>query len=292
MARGKKYSDEIKERAFALLATSNNVQVVADTLGLPYNTVKTWEKKFLMRNSECEMRNNDGEFVKVRDENAGAQARDLKTGNEVGFVNDEVYEAEKRNDYSSTAKNGKKLSTSEFCEAKLDKAQEKSTSNSNAGACSVPRLAEARSRSEENDTQSFSNIRTPLRYLTREGDEAHDEGTDVSALSELRKRRKAEFVDRAWKMLERSQILLERRINRAYEQEDKIDAIIRLIGERGGADKLTQTDRNELYKVLGEIKLESTRSLSTLLGTLYDKQALAAKEPTVNVGGVLKFEDL
>ena len=205
MARGKKYSDEIKERAFALLATSNNVQVVADTLGLPYNTVKTWEKKML-----------EGEFVKVRDENAGAQARELNTGYEVGFVNDEVYE----------------------------------------------------------------------------DNEQHNEGTDVSALSELRNKKKAEFVDRAWKMLERSQILLERRIDRAYEQEDKIDAIIRLIGERGGADKLTQTDRNELYKVLGEIKLESTRSLSTLLGTLYDKQALAAKEPTVNVGGVLKFEDL
>ena len=206
MARGKKYSDEIKERAFALLATSNNVQVVADTLGLPYNTVKTWEKKML-----------EGDFVKVRDENAGAQARELNTGYEVGFVNDEVYEAH---------------------------------------------------------------------------DEAHDEGADVSALSELRNKKKMEFVDRAWKMLERAQILLERRINRAYEQEDKIDAIIRIIGERGGADKLTQTDRNELYKVLGEIKLESTRSLSTLLGTLYDKQALAAKEPTVNVGGVLKFEDL
>ena len=221
MARGKKYSDEIKERAFALLATSNNVQVVADTLGLPYNTVKTWEKKFLMRNSECEMRNNDGEFVKVRDENAGAQARELEAGSEVQFVSNEVY--------------------------------------------------------EENNEVS---------------DEAIRDGLEPTTLNELRNQKKAEFVDRAWKMLERSQILLERRINRAYEQEDKIDAIIRLIGERGGADKLTQTDRNELYKVLGEIKLESTRSLSTLLGTLYDKQALAAKEPTVNVGGVLKFEDL
>lgn len=47
MARGKKYNDDIKEKAFALLACNNNAQVVADKLGLPYTTVKGWEKKWI-----------------------------------------------------------------------------------------------------------------------------------------------------------------------------------------------------------------------------------------------------
>lgn len=49
MAKGQKYNDDIKEQAFALLATNNNCQYVADKLGLPYTTVKTWEKQFLAK---------------------------------------------------------------------------------------------------------------------------------------------------------------------------------------------------------------------------------------------------
>lgn len=52
MARGQKYNDDIKEKAFALLAVNNNVQEVAKQLDLPYNTVKTWEKKFLKEAEE------------------------------------------------------------------------------------------------------------------------------------------------------------------------------------------------------------------------------------------------
>lgn len=210
MARGKKYSDEIKERAFALLATSNNTQAVADALGLPYNTVKTWEKKFL-----------SGEFVKPRSENAGAQARELKAGSEVQFVSNEVYE----------------------------------------------------------DNNEVS-------------DEAIRDGLEPATLNELRNQKKAEFVNRAWGMLERTQILLERRIVRAEQNEAAIDKIVKLIEQKGATDGLNQTERNALYRELSELKLESAKSLAVLLGTLYDKQALAAKEPTVNVGGAIKFEDL
>lgn len=54
MAQGKKYGDDIKERAYALLATGDNVQVVADKLRLPYSTVKTWYNKWLKDGDEKE----------------------------------------------------------------------------------------------------------------------------------------------------------------------------------------------------------------------------------------------
>ena len=56
MAKGKKYNDDIKEKAFALLACNNNAQVVADKLGLPYTTVKTWEKNWIRQAQEREAR--------------------------------------------------------------------------------------------------------------------------------------------------------------------------------------------------------------------------------------------
>ena len=50
MAQGKKYNDDVKERAFALLACNNSVAYVAKELDLPYSTVKTWEKNFFAQN--------------------------------------------------------------------------------------------------------------------------------------------------------------------------------------------------------------------------------------------------
>ena len=49
-----------------------------------------------------------------------------------------------------------------------------------------------------------------------------------------------------------------------------------------------------LYSKISAIKIENVRELSTVLGTLYDKQALANKEATAIVEGdikVKKFED-
>ena len=52
MAKGKKYSDEIREAAYALLATGDNVQAVAEKLNLPYTTVKTWYDRWIKTDSK------------------------------------------------------------------------------------------------------------------------------------------------------------------------------------------------------------------------------------------------
>ena len=58
---------------------------------------------------------------------------------------------------------------------------------------------------------------------------------------------------------------------------------------------LTSQQRQALYMKLAKIKVDDVKSLATVLGTLYDKQALANKEATTIVEGnitVRKFEDL
>lgn len=181
--RGSKYSDEIKEQAFALLAINNNVQAVADALKIPRTTVNTWKKEW----------------------------------------------------------------EREDCTSDVDK----------------------------NDTSGTE----------------QEKKTQASKLAELRQRKKEEFVDKAWGMLERTQRLLERRIKRAEAYERDIDKLVDEVKKLPG---LNQTERNALFTKLSEIKLESAKSLAVLLGTLYDKQALAAKEPTMNVGGGIthRWEEL
>lgn len=46
MAKGQKYNDDIKEKAYALLACNNNVSYVAEKLGLPRTTVKSWKEAY------------------------------------------------------------------------------------------------------------------------------------------------------------------------------------------------------------------------------------------------------
>lgn len=168
--RGKKFNDDIKEKALALLATNNNAKFVADKLGLKYTTVKTWEKKFLEQ---------------------------ANTG---------------------------------------DVPQEKN-------------------------------------------------------LVALRNKKKAEFVDNAWEIIEKTQSLLMKRIERALESEDKIDQLLEEILLLDNKD-LSQEQRKSLYRKISTIKVEDVGKIATVLGTIYDKQALASNEPTSRVEGSLRLEDL
>lgn len=180
MAQGKKYNDDIKEKAYALLACNNNAQVVADELGIPYTTVKTWEKKWVKQ----------------------AQGRAEATGETVT---------------------------------------------------------------------------------------KHDEDN----LIELRKKKKAEFVEDAWGLIGKIRTLLERRIDRALDSEDILDELVEEITKLDNK-QLTDAQRKALYSKMHSIKIESAKELAVVLGTLYDKQALANKEATAIVEGNIsfkKFED-
>ncbi len=178
MARGKRIDGEIREQAFALMATNHGAAYVADKLKIPYSTVKTWEKNWL---SEA-----------------------------------------KRNADKGGGKKGKKN------------------------------------------------------------------------LEELRNEKKESFVFSAWRSIEKATNLLEHRIDRALFNEMALDKLLEIALD-ADISKLSQTEKNAICAKLASLKLESTRELSTVIGTLYDKQALANQEPTVNVGGELglrKFEDM
>lgn len=169
MAKGQKYNDDIKERAFALLAVNNSVSYVARELGLPRSTVKSWKEAY-------------------------------------------------------------------------DREAEKS-------------------------------------------------GEDT--IAKLRQKKKEEFVDNAWGLIGKAQTLLERRLDRAIEGEDEIDALVDEITQLDHK-QLTDSQRKALYSRIAAIKVESVKELAVVLGTLYDKQALANKEATAIVEGsvaIKKFED-
>lgn len=121
--------------------------------------------------------------------------------------------------------------------------------------------------------------------------EAEKGGEDT--IAKLRKKKKEDFINDAWKLIDLSKGVLEKRLTRARDNEEALDELVDEICKLD-YKTLTSQQRQALYMKLAKIKVEDVKSLATVLGTLYDKQALANKEATAIVEGsitVKKFED-
>lgn len=121
--------------------------------------------------------------------------------------------------------------------------------------------------------------------------EAEKGGEDT--IAKLRQKKKEDFINDAWKLIDLSKGVLEKRLTRARDNEEALDELVDEICKLD-YKTLTSQQRQALYMKLAKIKVEDVKSLATVLGTLYDKQALANKEATAIVEGsitVKKFED-
>ena len=97
----------------------------------------------------------------------------------------------------------------------------------------------------------------------------------------LRTKKKEEFVNSAWNIIEKANRLIERKIDRALSIEDDIDSII----SKAKKNKdLAKEDFILLTKSINKLGIDNIGQVSTVIGTLYDKQALINKEATVNHG--------
>ena len=107
-----------------------------------------------------------------------------------------------------------------------------------------------------------------------------------NSLVKLREEKKKGFVDDAWNIIGKAQTLLERRLARAIEHEDEVDKLIEAVQGEDLPDKAKQA----LISKLRVIRVDDMREIATVLGTIYDKQALANKEATSIVEGGIQVE--
>lgn len=134
------------------------------------------------------------------------------------------------------------------------------------------------------------------RSTVKSWKEAFDKEAEASGednIAKLRQKKKEDFINDAWKLIDLSKGVLEKRLTRARDNEEALDELVDEICKLD-YKTLTSQQRQSLYMKLAKIKVEDVKSLATVLGTLYDKQALANKEATAIVEGsitVKKFED-
>ncbi len=106
---------------------------------------------------------------------------------------------------------------------------------------------------------------------------------------ELRNKKKEEFVEKAWKIIEKANKLIEKKLDRALSASDDIEVIMK---KAKGNESLDKDDFVSLTKNINKLGIENIGQVSTVIGTLYDKQALINKEATVNHGADASLEEV
>lgn len=96
---------------------------------------------------------------------------------------------------------------------------------------------------------------------------------------ELRAEKKRGFIESANTIIDKGMQIMDRRFTRALEQEEEIDGLIGIVSD---ADDVSDKEKNDIARKLSALQLHDIKALTTAIGTLYDKRALAQGESTDN----------
>ena len=100
---------------------------------------------------------------------------------------------------------------------------------------------------------------------------------------ELRRQKEDEFADKATEIINKGLLLLNRRLNRAIEEEETLDDLIEQI-EMMSDDEMSYQQKVSTINKIKQLQLQNMKDITTTVGTLYDKRALSRGEMTQNVG--------
>ena len=117
-----------------------------------------------------------------------------------------------------------------------------------------------------------------------------DKNKDKPEFVKLRNEKMNEFSSRASEIIQKGLTLLNKRLDRAIASEEDLDI---LIDEIYATDKeeLSQDEKNRLITKIKALQLQDIKAITTAIGTLYDKKALADGKATDNVSVSIKLPE-
>ncbi len=113
---------------------------------------------------------------------------------------------------------------------------------------------------------------------------------DGRTFEELRTLNQERFIADAGEIVGMSQQLMKHYLDYAIVNRPKVERAIEVLCALG--ERISPQELRACVRVLTEMKLPDIGKLSSVMGTMYDKRALARGEPTENLGGTIKFEDM
>ena len=109
---------------------------------------------------------------------------------------------------------------------------------------------------------------------------------DKDEYAEYRREVKKGFIETASKAIENGAELINRRMETALKHQQELD---RLLDDVAKDDEMTATQKKELLAKIRSIELHKLSEISTAIGTLYDKRALAQGQSTENTTVEIKM---
>jgi hypothetical protein len=108
-----------------------------------------------------------------------------------------------------------------------------------------------------------------------------DDNREKPEFAKLCEEKRDEFVEKADKIIYKATELLERRLDTALESQDELEDMIQEIWDAGD-NEIKGAKKKAMINKLSRLQLNALNEITTALGTMYDKRALAKGEPTSN----------
>ncbi len=131
------------------------------------------------------------------------------------------------------------------------------------------------------NTGNFNETSRQLNIPVKTVETVYKKNIDKEEFAKLRIEKNDEFVEKATRIINKATTLLEKRIDTALESQEQLDKIL--------DDVFDLEDRDANYKrkkalanKIESIQLNKLSELTTAVGTMYDKRALAQGESTSN----------
>jgi len=105
---------------------------------------------------------------------------------------------------------------------------------------------------------------------------------DKPEFIKLREKQMEEFSSKASEIIQKGLMLLNRRFDRAITSEEELDDLIEEVYFKD-KDEMTYPEKQSLIAKIKSLQLQDIKAITTAIGTLYDKKALADGKPTEKV---------
>ena len=112
---------------------------------------------------------------------------------------------------------------------------------------------------------------------------------DKDEFVKLCSQKEQEFSDKASEIIDKGLLLLNRRLDRAMNEEESLDLLIDEIFATD-REELTQDEKNKLITKIRSLQLQDVKAITTAIGTLFDKRALARGDSTQNIDFATNFD--
>lgn len=144
-------------------------------------------------------------------------------------------------------------------------------------------------------TNNFSETSRELNIPTTTVEKIYKDNKDKDEFVKLCVEKKKDFVNTADNIIDKATKLLDKRLTTALDRQNELDLLLDVVYEaEENGKKLPAKQQIEIAKKLSKIQLNGLSEITTAIGTMYDKRALAKGDPTNNINNnsTIKFSNL